>query len=89
MVLIASTSARRGFSGAAPSSLTLRLVGEARVEIADLLRGAAGLLVLVAGQFLDQRVEIGLGLVGQLDERAVDGADPLGSRVLASHVPLT
>ena len=40
-----------------------RLVREAGVEIADLLRRAARLLVAVARQLLDERVEIGFGLV--------------------------
>ena len=52
----------------------VRFVDEARVEVADLLRGAAGLLVLVAAELLDERVEIGLGLVRELHERAVDRA---------------
>jgi hypothetical protein len=46
-------------------------VHEAGVEVADLLCGTARLLVLVAGQLFDERVEICFRFFVELDERAV------------------
>ena len=60
-------------------------VHEAGVEVADLLRRAARLLVLVAGQLFDERVEIRFRFLVELDERAVHR--PIGGNLRLRQPP--
>jgi hypothetical protein len=85
---MASISASRGFSGSAPSFVQPFLIHETGVEITDLLRCASRLLIRLASELFNQRVEVGLSAFVELDERSVHRSIR-GISVFVSHAPLT